>query len=175
MCFYRNEFRFPEVAIISFASCHFPSVNCKRSKESNFSISRFSKVYRSTTLFFFRRRLFRCSPCPCLFLEHNSQSQSLIGRTKFPACTISKVFPLRKQGQICLSVDRACFFTLSVRATCAYKMKSLLYSICDHKFFSFRIAAFIIYILSLRRMRFSRNVIKYKFFRNVIRIFDNRN
>lgn len=105
----------PKLQSFLFRFVTFPECQLgKRSKrEGNFSISRFSKVYRSITPFFFRHRIFRCSPCPCLFLEHNSQSQSLIERAKFPARTISKVSPLRKQGQIRLSVDRACFYILS--------------------------------------------------------------
>lgn len=93
-----------------FLSNHLPQcqLQAQQEREGDFSISRFSKVYRSTTLFFFRSSdILRLH---VYFSVTILQSRSSIERAKFPARTISKVSPLRRQGQICLSVDRACFF-----------------------------------------------------------------
>lgn len=56
---------------------------------------------------------------PVYFSGAILQSQFLIGRAKFPARTISKISPLRKQGQMFVG-DRAYFFFISsVRSICA--------------------------------------------------------
>lgn len=41
-------------------------------REGDFSIFRFFEIDRSIALFFFYCQVFRCFPCSCLFLDHNS-------------------------------------------------------------------------------------------------------
>lgn len=109
----RNEFRFAKFHSVSFHSNHSRVPNANGAEEANFSIFDFPKLFSSprNTLSFLIPQCF--SDVRIYFLGAILQSQSLIGRTKFPAASLrSKVSSALTRsdtfvGESCLFFARA--------------------------------------------------------------------
>lgn len=113
--FLRDEFRFAKFRGRFFPFKPFPGVKCKRSRGSELFYFWFSKVPFAPlySLFSYAARFSGVFRCSYLLLGRNSPKPIFDRKNKI-SCSCRRILldrklPLRWQGQIRLSVNRACF------------------------------------------------------------------